>query len=462
VSAVKGWWRDHPAVRFAAYALLVLLVLAAFVVAYQWSPWWIDGARLRKLSPKDETAALATDRDEVLKIVAGLAGAVAVVYTVRRHGIDRRTLEATQRSVAITQERDAETARLTTEAQVTDRYIKAIGLLASERPEERLGGIYALERLMADSPRDQPTIVEVLAAFVRRTSHAPRTPPATVTERTPDADVTAAVTVLARRPQEETPHVIDLRRTDLAGLELGSPASRYGRPHPHLAMADLRGADLTGADLSRTTLAGADLTGADLTRARFRFSSLKDASLGEATLVDAYLGRADLSGAQLRKADLTRADLFRSNLERAAFDDANLTGAQLTRANLARASLRGADLTGADLMDAGLAFVDLGGADLTGVTLVQNAVRLSGWADGPLPGVHLDGADLTDAHVTAAQLAGAYLTDQTRLPGGLTGDPWVRARLADCRQWREELQARGRSVPGDLEGLAPTPEPAAT
>jgi hypothetical protein len=374
VSAVKGWWRDHPAVRFAAYALLVL---AAFVVAYQWSPWWIDGARLRKLSPKDETAALATDRDEVLKIVAGLAGAVAVVYTVRRHGIDRRTLEATQRSVAITQERDAETARLTTEAQVTDRYIKAIGLLASERPEERLGGIYALERLMADSPRDQPTIVEVLAAFVRRTSHAPRTPPATVTERTPDADVTAAVTVLARRPQEETPHVIDLRRTDLAGLELGSPASRSGRPHPHLAMADLRGADLTGADLSRTTLAGADLTGADL-------------------------------------------------------------------------------------MDAGLAFVDLGGADLTGVTLVQSAVRLSGWADGPLPGVHLDGADLTDAHVTAAQLAGAYLTDQTRLPGGLTGDPWVRARLADCRQWREGLQARGRSVPDDLEGLAPTPEPAAT
>jgi hypothetical protein len=62
---------------------------------------------------------------------------------------------------------------------VTDRYIKAIGLLASEKPDERLGGIYALERLMADSPRDQPTIVEVLAAFVRRTSHAPERTPAT-------------------------------------------------------------------------------------------------------------------------------------------------------------------------------------------------------------------------------------------------------------------------------------------
>jgi hypothetical protein len=30
-----------------------------------------------------------------------------------------------------------------------------------------LGGIYALQRIMKDSPRDQPTVVAVLCAFVR-------------------------------------------------------------------------------------------------------------------------------------------------------------------------------------------------------------------------------------------------------------------------------------------------------
>ena len=159
------------------------------IAAYVWFPWKMDGARLRAMAPKDETAALATDRDAVLKILAGIGGGVAVVYTVRRHTIDRRTLEATR-------QRDSDSARLTTEAQATDRYVKAIGLLASDKPEERLGGIYALERLMADSPRDQHTILEVLAAFARRTSPVPNQAQALPTE-----DLSAAITVLTRRPR---------------------------------------------------------------------------------------------------------------------------------------------------------------------------------------------------------------------------------------------------------------------
>jgi hypothetical protein len=232
-----------PTARAAIYSLLILAILAAFVVVYVWSPWWIDGARLRMLSVNDESTALVSDRDEVLKILAGCGGVIAVLYTIRRHKIDRRTLEATQK-------RDAETVRLTTEAQITDRYIKAIGLLAGEKPDERLGGIYALERLMADSSRDQPTIVEVLAAFVRQRTLVPAqtdleaptslipvvVPPAGAAPQ-PAADVTAAVTVLARRPREESKHVIDLRRTNLVGLELGHLPSNMvarGATYPRL------------------------------------------------------------------------------------------------------------------------------------------------------------------------------------------------------------------------------------
>jgi hypothetical protein len=59
--------------------------------------------------------------------------------------------------------------RLSQQGQFTDRYSKAIEQLGENKMEVRLGGIYALERLMADKARDQPTILEVLAASVRGT-----------------------------------------------------------------------------------------------------------------------------------------------------------------------------------------------------------------------------------------------------------------------------------------------------
>src|SRR6266536_2544977 len=61
---------------------------------------------------------------------------------------------------------------LVEQGQVTDRYGKAIEQLGThglDHIEVRLGGIYALERLGQDSLRDQSTISNVLAAFIRNT-----------------------------------------------------------------------------------------------------------------------------------------------------------------------------------------------------------------------------------------------------------------------------------------------------
>jgi hypothetical protein len=46
--------------------------------------------------------------------------------------------------------------RIAEQGQITDRYNAAITNLGSRSIEVRLGGIYALQRLMQDSPRDQP------------------------------------------------------------------------------------------------------------------------------------------------------------------------------------------------------------------------------------------------------------------------------------------------------------------
>jgi hypothetical protein len=61
--------------------------------------------------------------------------------------------------------------RLTRDGQVTDRYTAAVANLGSSSEEVRIGGLYALQRIAQDSPRDAPTVVQVISAYVR--SHAP-------------------------------------------------------------------------------------------------------------------------------------------------------------------------------------------------------------------------------------------------------------------------------------------------
>jgi hypothetical protein len=65
------------------------------------------------------------------------------------------------------------TLDVTRTEQVGDRYLRAVEQLGSDIREVRIGAIYALERVTVDSAKDQPTVVEVLAAFVRERSRGP-------------------------------------------------------------------------------------------------------------------------------------------------------------------------------------------------------------------------------------------------------------------------------------------------
>jgi hypothetical protein len=51
------------------------------------------------------------------------------------------------------------------QGQITERFTKATDQLGDKKLEIRLGGIYAMERLMKDSPADRGTMLEVLTAF---------------------------------------------------------------------------------------------------------------------------------------------------------------------------------------------------------------------------------------------------------------------------------------------------------
>jgi len=228
--------------------------------------------------------------------------------------VSRRAVEAAQSSAEAAQ-RTAEaaqrTAELNEQGQVTDRYTKAIEQLGSDKLDVRIGGIYALERIARDSPRDHHTITEVLAAFIRDHSHEQWPPAEDAAEppaRTTRPDVLAAATVIGRR-SSEMEEQLNLDGANLGGADLTDA---------FLGAADLTGADLTGADLTRAILTGANLTGANLTRAHLASANLTDANLASANLTGANLNSADLMGVDFHSTDLTDTDLTNARWPSAA------------------------------------------------------------------------------------------------------------------------------------------------
>ena len=255
-----------------------------------------------QLTTKDRIEAVNTARTTLMQAATGLVvvgGLVftgaGLVYTARTLDVSARTLDATR------------------EGQLTDRYTKAVEQLGSSRVDVRLGGIYALERLGKDSARDMPTIVQVLAAYVRL--HA-RPPKAQVVKGQALVDVAAALNVISvldtTRP---LPYAFDLGGVDLHGLKLIGTA--------------LSGADISQADLSNADLTGIDLIGTNAAQVNLNTANLSGAHLAEAQLSQANLFQADLTGADLSSANLLAADLTYAHL-----NGANLKGAVLFDANL--------------------------------------------------------------------------------------------------------------------------------
>jgi uncharacterized protein YjbI with pentapeptide repeats len=277
--------------------------------------------------------------------------------------------------------------RISEQGQITERFTRAvdqIGQTGAEKIAVRLGGIYALERIMRESQADEPAIIELLAAFLRTFSAVPeggyqgvkvgsRGDPA---PPLPPADLQAVVTVLGRRPRPElSENRVDLRKVNMRG-------------------ANLHGANLAYADLRESYLYEADLTNANLTYGFLVSVDLRGADLTNAKLNEANLWGGDLKGSGQSVTVLKNADLTNAKAPFSSFYGANLTDAQL----------RGTDLAFADLDSTKLDGADLAGADL----------RFA----------HLYGADLTNARsLTPAQLAHTYGNDSTKLPPGLSVRP---------------------------------------
>jgi len=222
-----------------------------------------------------ETALLQYETDNRIKIwtaivqaAGGAALLVGLLFTARN-------LRATQDKLDIDRQ-----------GQLTNRFIQATGQLGAElkeghpNVEVRLGGIYALNRISNDWPKDYWPIADVLTAYVR---HNARWSASSVEahESTPTTDIQAILTVLGNNDPPggfNERHKLDLRNTDLRGAEFWDA---------HLEWTDFWGAHLDGAKF----------WGAVLRNAKLEYTHLAGANLRAAKLEGASLEGADVTGA---------------------------------------------------------------------------------------------------------------------------------------------------------------------
>lgn len=274
--------------RRIARQLLLIVVLVGASAGLVWLLYSLPEklVDVKGLTPAERVSAVVDERRTMLAGLAALGAAAGLYYTHRRHQLDR-------------------------DVSATSRYMQAVEQLSHEHVAVRLGGLYALERIAEDSPRDARTVQEVVSAHVRRGKSLW----ANGEEGDVATELTAAVRILGRSSRFSAP---DLSGCDLHGLELGG----LRLPGADLSGTSLRETVLSGCDLRGADLHGCDLTGAwldaDLRGANLNGTTLRDAMLDGGLLDHAVMQGADLHGFRVDTADLRGVDLRGAVIEDSA------------------------------------------------------------------------------------------------------------------------------------------------
>ncbi len=385
-NGLQWFWNTWIAPRkagllFGFLGLQFFILFFAFVRHYQLSD-------LASLKGAELAAQEHDNRTLLLQMLTGCAVLVGMYIAWVR----AKATESQARATQSTAEAAYENVKTLMQGQISERFTKAIEHLGHDKIEIRLGGIYALERIMKDSNEDHWTIVEILAAYIRKRSPWPRQSeianPNKYLEgkisaspndiqcsreqaeynichsdfaKLPGQDIQSALSVIVRRPQNRTESgQIDLRSVDLRGLDFRNTDGSGGYlPRAIMQYSNVSGANLSQINFQHAELEGANMTlavmcSANLKGAQMENSILKKANLENACLYRAYMRSANLQLATITKANMQETYLQKADLQNALLKETNLQGAILHRANLQKTRLDGANLQGASFVFANL------------------------------------------------------------------------------------------------------------
>ena len=257
--------------------LLVLLVivsaLAQDFAIFSWD-YWLEGGNALKSEVVRNLGLLAA---AVIGLVVGSWRAVTAYMQARA---SQRQAAAALEQVEVANVQ----ARIAQQGQITNLFSTAVEHLGSEQLPVRLGGIYALWRLIKDSPDRVISVIDILCAFVRHPPHEPAQGP----------DPSASEDGQASAEKAKKPGSTNKIRPDVQTVldRIGTKKAVYRALLP----AGYR-LDLTGANLTNTNLVLANLTHANLL----------SANLTGANLLSAYLTVADLTNAIVTQEQLDSA-----------------------------------------------------------------------------------------------------------------------------------------------------------
>ncbi|WP_049898437.1 pentapeptide repeat-containing protein, partial [Microcystis aeruginosa] len=163
--------------------------------------------------------------------------------------------------------------QLTQQRLITERFSKAVEQIGNPKEEVVIGGIYSLERIAKDSPKDQWTIMEVLTSYIRKnspiSSNIQQLKPEErekALEKLPSVSipVQAALTVIGRRKVENDQAGANLTGTiDLYKISVYRIEALFDLSRTNLRGANLNGANLIAANLIAANLIAANLNGAE-------------------------------------------------------------------------------------------------------------------------------------------------------------------------------------------------------
>lgn len=261
--------------QFLAVLILLALALGVFLIGIypRQAANSLSGAEVTDV---DRRQVENDYRSTGAQILLGIGLLIGVWLTHRRVRAVEKQAESAARQVEVAEQ-----------GQITERFTRAIEQLGKSGDENlaiRLGGIYALERIMRDSERDHETVRSVLVTVIRNATAAPIPPYLNEEEFGSRAklpsDVQAALTVVGRNPPRDPDQAEAL---DLTGA--------------HLAGADLKGLSLThskfqSASFDNANLEGTDFEGCDLSKANLRNTRAYAANFTKANLCAADMTSA--------------------------------------------------------------------------------------------------------------------------------------------------------------------------
>ncbi len=266
--------------------------------------------------------------------------------------------------------------------------------------EVRIGAIYALERIMKNSEKDAPAIVDTLAAYIRENCGKPDKFKCQIPSQMDGQSIEEWMKSMDNyigHPKDPRGHTLvararaftekpNINRSDIrtALTVLGRRPDYLKFPDqfrskkikkPDLNCVNFQGWDLQGVDLSYCSLRGAKMQGADLRKAnmqgaKLHFAKMQVANLKQANLKDADLKDAKIQGAEFIETQTQKANFTGAKMQRTYFAYAQLQGAKLKYAKMHGSRLSTAQLQGVNLFGAKIDAVKFNSADITATSII--------------------------------------------------------------------------------------------